>query len=173
MILNYRGLFQAQNFGAHLLHVQKNSILNISLFCLGPGPWGPDPWSKVYGAHVSPHFSDFCKICKMVRDLSRSVPRVFRTPGNPLIKLFHFISNFKCNFCKCHLLYKFQLHMFQFVFSVCCAFQTCNYVQTDPELPISHHCVLPTVLLHHHVKFRSCCASEKSRWPQNKQKASK
>ena len=34
----------------------------------------------------------------MVWDLSRSVPTVFRSPGNPLIKLFHLKLNLKCNF---------------------------------------------------------------------------
>ena len=54
----------------------------------------------------------------MVWDLSRSVPRVFRRPGNPLIELFHFIFNSKCNFWKC-----------------------CFFIQLPFELPI----VLPTV----------------------------
>ncbi len=34
----------------------------------------------------------------MVWDLSRSVPMVFRSPGNTLINLFHFIFNSKCHF---------------------------------------------------------------------------
>ena len=34
----------------------------------------------------------------MVWDLSRSVPKVFRTPGNSFINLFHFIFNSKCHF---------------------------------------------------------------------------
>ena len=38
-------------------------------------------------------FRDFLKICFMVWDLSRSVPRVFRSPVNLLINLFHFIVN--------------------------------------------------------------------------------
>ena len=54
------------------------------------GPWGP--WGPI--------FPIFSKICKMVRDLSRSVPRVFRTPGNPLINLVHFIFNANCHFLK-------------------------------------------------------------------------
>ena len=33
------------------------------------------------------------KVCRMVQDLSKSVPMVFRSPGNPLIQLFHFIFN--------------------------------------------------------------------------------
>ena len=37
----------------------------------------------------------------MVQDQSRSVPRVCRSPWNPLIKLFHFIFNSKCHFQKC------------------------------------------------------------------------
>ena len=40
----------------------------------------------------------------MVWDLSRSVPMMFRTPGNPLIHLFHFIFNSKCHFWKVRFL---------------------------------------------------------------------
>ena len=36
-------------------------------------------------------FRDFLKICFIVWDLSRSVSRVFRSPGDPLINLFDFI----------------------------------------------------------------------------------
>ena len=50
----------------------------------------------------APRLCDFLKIYFMVRDLSRSVPRLFRSPGKPLIKLFHFIFNSKCNFSKVH-----------------------------------------------------------------------
>ena len=57
---------------------------------MGPWPLGP----------MGPHIFVFLKICKMVWDLSRSVPMVFRRPGNPLIKLFHFIFNWKCDFVK-------------------------------------------------------------------------
>ena len=34
-------------------------------------------------------FYIFLKVCRMVQDLSKSVPMVFRSPGKPLIKLFH------------------------------------------------------------------------------------
>ena len=36
----------------------------------------------------------------MVWDLSRSVPMVFRSPGNTLINLFHLLFNSKCHFFK-------------------------------------------------------------------------
>ena len=42
-------------------------------------------------------FSKILKVCRMAQDLSKSVPMVFRTPGNPLITLFHFICNSKCH----------------------------------------------------------------------------
>ena len=58
---------------------------------LGPRPLGPMGPSM---------FRDFLKMCFMVWDLSRSVRMVFRSPGNTLIKLFHFIFNSKCNFSK-------------------------------------------------------------------------
>ena len=75
--------------------LRKHRISKISLYFLGPGPWGPDPWSKAPGAHGAPHFSYFLRFCKMVRDLSRSVPMVFRSLGKPLIKLFHFMCCLK------------------------------------------------------------------------------
>ena len=50
-------------------------------------------------------FWDVLKICFMAWDLSRSVPRVFRSPGNPLIKLFHFSFLWKYHFLKSQLLY--------------------------------------------------------------------
>ena len=67
------------------------------------GPWGPGPWSKAPGAHGTPIFSDFWKIDFMVWDLSSSVGMVFRSPGIPLINLFHFILNSKCHFLKVSL----------------------------------------------------------------------
>ena len=66
---------------------------------LGPGSLGPGPMVPP-GAHGAPHFSDFLTFCKMTRDLSKSVPMVFRTPEMVLIKLFHFIFNSKCHFLK-------------------------------------------------------------------------
>ena len=45
-------------------------------------------------------FFEILKVCRMVQDLSKSVPRVFRSPGKALIKLFHFIFNSKCHFSK-------------------------------------------------------------------------
>ena len=79
--------------------LKKHSILKIPLFCFGPRPLGPGP--MVQGPW-GPPLSDFLKVCKMVQDLSRSVPRVFRSLGKPLIKLFHFIFNSKCHFSKVH-----------------------------------------------------------------------
>ena len=79
-------MLPSQNRDAHLFHVEKNTDFHDfndlnNFMVLGPSPWGP--WG--------PSFSDLFKICFMVWDLSRSVPGVFRSPGNPLIKLFHFI----------------------------------------------------------------------------------
>ena len=67
------------------------------------GPMAP-------GAHGAP-FSDFLKICKMVRDLSRSVPMMFRTPGNPLINLFHLICNSKCHFFECRFFIQLPIEL--------------------------------------------------------------
>ena len=71
-----------QFFDAELFHVQKNlhfhdfndlnSFMVLGLRFLG-----------VMGPFI---FCDFLKICFMAWDLSRSVPMVFRSPGNPLIK---------------------------------------------------------------------------------------
>ena len=61
------------------------------------------PKSAYMHPRVSAYMHQICdllKICFMVWDLSRSVPMVFRTPGNPLINLFHFICNSKCHFFK-------------------------------------------------------------------------
>ena len=79
--------------------LEKHSIYNkqFGFFwaqALGPGPMVQGPWSP-WGP--PPFFSQYCK---MVRDLSRSVPRVFRSLGKPLIKLFRFIFNSKCHFLK-------------------------------------------------------------------------
>ena len=38
-------------------------------------------------------FYIFLKVCRMAQDLSKSVPMVFRSPGKPLIKLFHLLFN--------------------------------------------------------------------------------
>ena len=48
---------------------------------------------KAHGAYGTIMFLTSFEKCFMVWDLSRSVPGAFRSPGNPLIKLFHFISN--------------------------------------------------------------------------------
>ena len=61
------------------------------LWFLGPRPLGP------MGPFI---FWHFLKMCFMVWDLSRSVPGVFSSPGNPLIKLCRFIWNLKCNLFK-------------------------------------------------------------------------
>ena len=85
---------------------KKPPILRISLFFLGPGSLGPRPMVPLgpmgppFSRFVDPIFRDFLTFCKMVRDLSRSVPMVFRSPGKVLIKLFHFIFNSKCHFLK-------------------------------------------------------------------------
>ena len=88
-------MLPSQNRDAHLFHVEKkNTDFHDfhdfdSFMVLGPrfpGPMGPSM------------FRDFLKNCFMVWDLSRSVPRVFRSPGNPLINLFHFIFNETCHF---------------------------------------------------------------------------
>ena len=101
MIWSWRSVLPSQNRDAHLFHVEKRHwftwfwmILIISWFW-AQGPWGP--WDP-------PCFWDFLKTCFMVWDLSRSVPGVFRSPGNPLINLFHFLFNSKCHFRKCHFL---------------------------------------------------------------------
>ena len=54
-------------------------------------------------AYMHPKYVIFLKIlkvCRMAQDLSKSVPMVFRSPGNPLIKLFHLLFNSKCHFFK-------------------------------------------------------------------------
>ena len=82
-------MLPSQNRDAHLFHVEKTRIFMIfsdfnNLMVLGPRPLGPmGPFIFLY----------FLKFGFMVCDLSRSVPGVFRIPGNPLINLFHFIFN--------------------------------------------------------------------------------
>ena len=49
-------------------------------------------------SHGILYFFDFFKIDFMVGDLSRSVSMVFKSPGNPLIKLFDFICNWNVSF---------------------------------------------------------------------------
>ena len=56
-------------------------MILVKFWVLGPRPMGPFI------------FLHFLKICFMVWDLSRSVRMVFRSPGNLLIKLCHFIFN--------------------------------------------------------------------------------
>ena len=43
-------------------------------------------------------FWHFVEVLPLTWDLSRSVRMVFRSPGNPLINLFHFIFNSRCHF---------------------------------------------------------------------------
>ena len=50
---------------------------------------------KAHGAHGALHVLNCFENLFMVWDLSRSVPGVFRTPGNPLINLIHVIFNSK------------------------------------------------------------------------------
>ena len=56
------------------------------------------PGARAHGPR--PIFLNVLEIHFMVRDLSRSVPKVFRSPGKPLIKWFHFTFNSKCHFSK-------------------------------------------------------------------------
>ena len=97
MIWSSRSVLPPQNFDAELFQLSKKTIIflifndlnNFNNFVvLGPRPLGPFV------------FRDFLKIYFMVWDLSRSVPRVFRSPGTPLINLFRFIFNSKCHFLK-------------------------------------------------------------------------
>ena len=85
---------------ASFLCSKKPPVFIISLFFWAQGPWGPGPWSPL-GPMGPPHSQICLKICKRVRDLSKSVPMVFRSPGKALIKLFHFIFNSECHFQKC------------------------------------------------------------------------
>ena len=58
-------------------------------------PKGIDFAPKSSRIHA-PKFCDFLKIlkvCRVVQDLSKCVPMVFRSPGKPLIKLFRFMIN--------------------------------------------------------------------------------
>ncbi len=97
MIWSCRSVLPSQNRDAHLFHVEKKHEFSWFLcalnnfMVLGPRPLGP------MGPFV---FLHFLKICFMVWDLSRSVPMVFRSPGNPLIKLFHLSFNSKCHVLK-------------------------------------------------------------------------
>ena len=67
----------------------------------------PRHWITIVDMEVTLSDGYILKVAKgaifdgaMVWDLSRSVPGVFRTPGNPLIKLFCFTFNSKCHFFK-------------------------------------------------------------------------
>ena len=49
-------------------------------------------------------------MCETVTvDLSKSVPMVFRSPGNPLIHLFRVILNSKCHFLKVSFFIELQI----------------------------------------------------------------
>ena len=80
MILNYWGLFQAQNFGARLFHVQKNTDFN-NFFCFvwAHGPWGPGPWSPL--GPMGPPFARFVdpifEICWLFAKWSGTYLEVF------------------------------------------------------------------------------------------------
>ena len=56
---------------------------------------------KAHGAHGT---LIFLEICFMVWDLSRSVPKVFRSPGNTSIHLLLFTLKFNMSLFKGHLL---------------------------------------------------------------------
>ena len=63
-------------------HVQKNNVFqSILMNFWANGPRGP--WAPIFQVVLKMYF--------MVWDLSRSVRMVFRSPGNPLIKLFHLL----------------------------------------------------------------------------------
>ena len=95
---------------ASFLCSKKHAVVhNVFVFVWAQGPWGPGPWSPL-GPWAPPMFLIFLIFCKMVQDLSKSVPMVFRSPGTPLIKLFHFIFNSKCHFSEVHFLYNCLLH---------------------------------------------------------------
>ena len=99
MIWSSKSVLPSQNFDTHLFHVLRKSgcswfsWLVMIFILLGPRPLGPMGPSM---------FCDFSKIQFMVWDLSKSVPKVFRSPRNPLIHLFYLIFNQKCHFSKCH-----------------------------------------------------------------------
>ena len=87
-------MLPSQNRDAHLFHVEKNTDFHDfndfnNFMVLGPR------FPGVMGPFI---IREFLKHCSMVWDLSRSVPMVFRSPGNALINLFHFIFNKKCHF---------------------------------------------------------------------------
>ena len=86
--------------------LQKNSSHDSYICLLKLWFWGPRPMGPM-GPFM---FWHFLKICFMVWDLSRSVPRVFRSPGNPLIKLFYFIFNSNATFPKSVFLYDCLLY---------------------------------------------------------------
>ena len=84
---NHRFFFYMEKMRIFSMLKKKTRIFNIcnafkTFIVLGPRPLGP------MGPFI---FWHFLKMCFMVWDLSRSVRMVFRSPGNPLINLFHFI----------------------------------------------------------------------------------
>ena len=95
MIWSSKSVLPSQNFDTHLFHVLRKSgcswfsWLVMIFILLGPRPLGPMGPSM---------FCDFSKIQFMVWDLSKSVPKVFRSPRNPLIHLFYLIFNQNATF---------------------------------------------------------------------------
>ena len=90
MIWSCRSVLPSQNVDAHLFHGQKKTMIFMifndlnNLMVLAPRPLGP----------MGPLFVRYLlEKYFMVCDQSRSVRMVFRSPGNPLIKLFHFLFN--------------------------------------------------------------------------------
>ena len=69
----------------------------------------------------------------MVWDLSRSVPGVFRSPGKPLIKLFHLLLNLKCHFPKVSFLLNCLLYCLLY-----CLLNCLLYCLLDCLLPIAY-----------------------------------
>ena len=79
-------MLPSQNRDAHLFQTLIFMIFNDFNNFMVLGPRFPG----VMGPSVVLHL---LKMCFMVWDLSRSVLRVFRSPGNPLINLFHLLFN--------------------------------------------------------------------------------
>ena len=89
MIWSCCSVLPSQNRDAHLFHVEKTLNFLIFTDLKNFMVWGPR-FPGVMGPFI---FWDFVKNYFMVWDLSRSVRKVFRSPGNPLIKLFHLFLN--------------------------------------------------------------------------------
>ena len=97
----YQWIWIIKDCFRHRISARVFSML-IHLFSFwAQSPWGPGPWSPL-GPVGPPIFWICLTFCKMVRDLSRSVPMVFRSLGTPHNKLFHFIFNSEHNVSEVH-----------------------------------------------------------------------